>query len=185
MKQEKLYNKIKFETERLIIRRIKKSDWNDFFQLMSDEKTMNFLGRVITKDEAKGYVINQSNISYENYSGCYAVVLKSENKVIGQFGLDINEKHSKASISYLFNSNYWNKGYAIETVKFMVDFAFNEIKLNRIEADCVEENDSSLKIFNKLGMKYEGKFREARFNKKYNKYFNVVYYAVLRKDYKS
>ncbi|MDD4187753.1 MAG: GNAT family N-acetyltransferase [Bacilli bacterium] len=79
------YNEIKFETERLIIRRIKKEDLQDYYEIMGDELTMNFLGRANT--------------------------------------------------------------YAIECAKYMVDYAFNEIKLNRIEADCVKENEASLKIF--------------------------------------
>ena len=133
------FNEIKFETERLIIRRIKKEDWQDYNEIMGNELTMNFLGRANTLEEVKGYVENQSNQDYNNLSGNYAIVLKEENKVIGQFGLEINTKHSKASISYLFNSKYWNKGYAIECAKFMVDYAFNEINLNRIEADCVKE----------------------------------------------
>lgn len=178
------YKEVKFETERLIIRRIQAEDWQDFYEILGNELTMNFLGRANTLEEVKGYVENQSNQEYHDYSGNYAIVLKDENKVIGQFGLEINSKHSKASISYLFNSNYWNKGYAIESAKYMVDYAFNKINLNRIEGDCVEENESSLKIFKKLNMKYEGKFRKARFNKRLNKYFDVVYYAILNSEYK-
>lgn len=178
------YNEIKFETDRLVIRRIKKADWQDFYEIMGNELTMIFLGRANTLEEVKGYVENQSNQEYHDFSGNYAIVLKEENKVIGQFGLEINSKHSKASISYLFNSKYWNKGYAIECAKYMVDYAFNEIKLNRIEADCVKENESSLKIFKKLNMNFEGKFKEARYNKRLNKFFDVVYYAILRSEYK-
>lgn len=178
------YNEIKFETDRLVIRRIKKTDWQDFYEIMGNELTMNFLGRANTLEEVKSYVENQSNQVYFYSSGNYAVVLKEQNKVIGQFGLEINLKHSKASISFLFNCNYWNKGYAIECVKYMVNYAFNNINLNRIEADCVEENELFIKIFKKLNMQYEGKFREARYNKRLNKYFDVVYYAILKSEYK-
>lgn len=66
----------------------------------------------------------------------------------------------------------------------MVDYAFNEIKLNKIEADCVKENKASLKIFKKLNMNFEGESKEARYNIKQNKFFDVVYYAILRSEYK-
>lgn len=178
------YNTLKFETERLIIRRIQKEDWQYFYEIMGNELTMNFLGRANTLEEVESYVDNQSNQDHLNFSGNYSVVLKEENKVIGQFGLEINPKHSKASMSYLFNSNYWNNGYAIECAKYMVDFAFNKINLNRIEADCIEENESSIKIFKKLNMQYEGKFREARYNKRLNKYFDIACYAILKSEYK-
>jgi len=146
---------------------------------------MNFLGRANTLKEVKEYVEDQSNQEYHDYSENYAIVLKKKNKVIGQFGLEINSKHLKASISFIFNNKYWNKGYAIECAKYMIDYAFNVIKLNRIEADSVKENKLSLKIFKKLNMNFEGEFKEASYNKRLDKYFDVVYYAILKSEYKS
>jgi RimJ/RimL family protein N-acetyltransferase len=55
--------------------------------------------------------------------------------------------------------------------------------LNRIEADCITENEGSLKIFKKLNMSYEGTRRQSRYNKKHDKYFDVCYYGLLREDY--
>ncbi|MDD4706353.1 MAG: GNAT family N-acetyltransferase, partial [Bacilli bacterium] len=124
-----------------------------FYEILGNDLTMKYIGLSNILEQVKSYVENQSNIDYCDNSGNYAVVLKAENKIIGQFTLEINPKHFKASISYLFNSNYWNKGYAIECAKFMVDYTFNEINLNRVEADCIEENLSSIKIFKKLNMK--------------------------------
>jgi RimJ/RimL family protein N-acetyltransferase len=177
------YKTIKLETDRLILRRLNKKDVEDVYEIMGDEKTVNYLSGTATKEGTKKYIMKEIDKSANSYGGSYAVVLKNENKVIGIISINIEEKNSKAEIGYLFNSNYWNKGYAIESVKCVVDFIFNKLRLNRIEADCITENEGSLKIFKKLNMSYEGTRRQSRYNKKHDKYFDVCYYGLLREDY--
>lgn len=54
----------------------------------------------------------------------------------------------------------WNKGYATEAIKAIVDFAFNTMDLNRIEAFITPGNDSSINVLRKLNFKQEGILRE-------------------------
>ena len=183
MKQENIFNNVSFNTERLTLRRIKEEDVKDYFEILSDEETLKYLNGVMTEDGVRNYIFNQIKKDLNDYGGRYAVVLNSENKVIGEISLKYDENNNKVEIGCLFNRNYWGNGYAIESIKFLVNFLFTKLNINRIEGDCITENEASLKMFKKLNMQYEGTHRKSRYIKRFNKYYDVCYYGLLREDY--
>ena len=63
----------------------------------------------------------------------------------------------------------------------MLEFAFRRIQLNRVEAKCVEENASSERVMQKVGMVFEGVARSAMYVK--GEFRNIKIYAILRDEY--
>ena len=59
-------------------------------------------------------------------------------------------------IGYIFNNKYWGKGYAIEAARACVDLAFNQYGLDRVYATIRPENEPSVKLALKLGMRKVG-----------------------------
>ena len=97
-----------------------------------------------------------SNNKTESTSKTYAIELKNNN-FIGVFGIKFsNPKYNKAEVWFKFNPQYWNKGYATETLNYFLDQCFNDYKLHRVEAGCALKNFGSKRVLEKCGFTQEG-----------------------------
>ena len=85
------------------------------------------------------------------------------------------------SIGYVLNPSYWGNGYATEAAKKMVDFAFNVLGVNRVEARFLFGNEASLNVMKKIGMKFEGYLREYQLVK--GSYRTVGVSSILKREY--
>jgi ribosomal-protein-alanine N-acetyltransferase len=74
-------------------------------------------------------------------------------------------------------------GIATEAAEAVIDFAFNTMGMNRVEAKFIYGNDASLSVMKKLGMKFEGYHRDMLLVK--GKYRTIGYAAILRSEYKN
>ncbi len=61
---------------------------------------------------------------------------------------------------FKLHPNYWNKGYATESLNGIIQFGFENLKLHRIEAGCAIENKGSIKVLEKVGMTREAHTRK-------------------------
>lgn len=103
----------------------------------------------LEKDEQA--IKNLSNIKF-------FIFKKEENKIIGVIALNniIMGIFKSCYLSYKLDKDEINKGYMTEAVKKVIDIAFNELGLHRIEANIMPRNKSSLKVTEKLNFKNEG-----------------------------
>ena len=85
-----------------------------------------------------------------------------ENQLCGAIRLNYFEHHNKkVALGYLIDTAHQGKGLVGKSARAMIDFAFNELNLNRIELRCVPENQASLKVAERLGFILEGRLRQA------------------------
>lgn len=137
-------------TERLIIRRFTPDDWKDLHEYLSDEKVVFYEPYdVFSEDDCKQEAINRAD-----NEAFWAVCLKN-NKVIGNLYLG-KQDFNTFELGYVFNEKYHNYGYATESAKAIISYAFNELKARRIIAMCNPKNTSSWKLLERLGMRREG-----------------------------
>jgi len=157
--------KIKIFTKRTILRLIDLSDLSSIHTLHSLYETdeYNTLGIPKNIEETSSIIKpwiaeNQLN-EIKNYT--FAIDNKSNGKFIGLFGLKLgNKKHKRAEVWYKINSIYWHNGFATESLKAVIDFGFETLKLHRIEAGCSVNNIGSIKVLEKSGMIREGRKRK-------------------------
>ncbi len=85
-----------------------------------------------------------------------------EGQLVGYTDLaDINLKEARASLGYAIgNSSLWGHGLAFEGAKLMLEFAFMQLKLERVMIEVNAANTRSLRVVEKLGLKLEGVFRQ-------------------------
>ena len=174
-----------FETERLVVRELIPDDVNDLFGILSDPETMRYYPRPYTFEETEGW-INRSRQSYlDNGFGLWALVLKAENRFIGQCGIlliNIDEKRVP-EIGYHVNKEYWNNGLATEAAVQSLEYGFGALNLEEIFIHTYVENTPSRRIAEKLGMinrwEYDKKIdpsgrimRHVVFSMKKNKFTN-------------
>lgn len=153
------------ETERLLLREIRHDDAKALFRLDSNPNVHLYLGKdpVKTIDECYN-IIEKIRGQYEsNGIGRFAVIVKETNENIGWAGLKfITEPENRHvnfyDIGYRLQEEHWRKGYAYEAAKAWRDYAFKEMKLDKIYASAHIENVASNKILQKLGMELKGDF---------------------------
>ena len=101
--------------------------------------------------------------------------------LVGAVGLHINAAHRRGELGYWVGLPYWNRGYATESARALLDYGFNELRLNRIQARHMTRNPSSGRVMEKLGMKPEGIQRQHVVA--HGEFEDVAMYAILRSEY--
>ena len=181
------------ETERLILRPFKKEDASDLFEYLH-EPLMNCFAcmKLETLDDAKKKL--EERVKETEY--LFAIVLKENNKVIGEIegypeenhNPDENAPRDTFSPCWMINKNYHRKGYAYEASHAFLDYLFKQKGARRIYAYTEDYNIASQRLCEKLGMRKEGLFKEfVSFVKNEDgtpKYENTYQYAILRKEWK-
>lgn len=112
----------------------------------------------------------------------FDLIEKKNNIVIGSCGFHKWEKdHARSEIGYEIHSKYQNKGYMSEAIKELIDYGFDKMKLNRIEALVDPDNKNSIGILEKNAFIKEGVLR-GHF-KNGTEFEDSVVYSLLKSDY--
>jgi ribosomal-protein-alanine N-acetyltransferase len=118
----------------------------------------------------------------ENEEITWGIILKGTNKLIGTCCLgDFDEGARRAEIGYDITQGEWSKGYATEALEVVINFGFNIMNLNRIEATITPGNDASVRVLKKLNFTQEGIVRERDLIK--GKLEDGIIMSILNRDY--
>jgi len=151
------------ETERLLLRPHTEADANDLFEAFRDPETVRYgphePAESIRDAEAMIEIVAKN---FELQKAIrFGFELKSENKIIGWSDLHhIAPEHHRLELGYSLSPRYWGNGYMTEAVREIIRFAFEEMKIHRIEASCDPRNVKSIRVVERCGMKLEATFRE-------------------------
>lgn len=105
-------------------------------------------------------------------------------QLIGNTSLRINKKNKKADFGIVIGEkDEWSKGYGADTLKIVLRFAFNKLKLNRVELSVFKENISGKKCYTRCGFKKEGIKRQSVVVE--GKFMDEIIMGLLRDDYKN
>ncbi|MBE6844144.1 MAG: GNAT family N-acetyltransferase [Ruminococcus sp.] len=166
-----------FTTKRLTIRKFAAEDFEDLAEILTDKEVTYFEPyETFTKEACV-----QEAINFSNSDEFFAVVL--DNKVIGKIYFS-DRKYGCYEIGYTFNGSYQGKGYACESVKGMMEYAFSELSVRRIIAQINTRNTKSVKLAERLGMRKEAEHKEIYPSKENeNVYEDFYIYALLKKEF--
>ena len=102
----------------------------------------------------------------QNSSRLIRPSLKQSAQLIGAIGL-VGINGEDALMGYWIGEPYWKRGYCTEAAKAFIEFCFNDLKLNRIEAEYLVTNPASGRVMQKSGMTYKkSRFTEDRFGER-------------------
>lgn len=167
------------ETKRLFLRKFRVSDAKDVYEWAGDEKVAETINFEMHKDVAESKQITKEILMQPDN---WAIILKDSNKCIGSIGLIQDKDNHKTQIGYSLNRLYWNKGYVTEALQEIIDYCFNSLKLNRVEAIHYTNNPASGRVMEKAGLKREGKMKQYIYVK--GEYKDCIMYGLVREDYK-
>ena len=178
---------MRLETDRLILRRFQLSDAPDFYRnVTSDPRVNRFLTWKNHESVAQTEELMESFISrYESPQRyCWAITLKDTGEVIGTIAAPtVKERTETVEVTYAIGEKWWGKGIAAEALKKVMEFLFDRVGVNRIEAGHDLNNPNSGKVMEKAGMRREGVLRQAGRNNQ--GLFDLVFYAMLKQDHES
>lgn len=131
--------------------------------------------------EVRSYIRFMLRKYHAGEPSSWCIVWKETNEVIGTIGfMWIEEEHASAEVGYSLSRPFWNRGIMTEALRAVIDYAFDELRLNRIEAQHETGNPASGAVMRKCGMQKEGVLRQRLMNK--GRYVDTVIYAILRDD---
>lgn len=171
-------------TRRLILRKINLDDAKSLFKYWSDNEVTKYLNMepFVTMQQTFRMIKTLNGLFNRNEGIRWAIVRKEDNAIIGTCGFNNwIMKSSRGEVGYELGRIYWGNGYATESLKEMLRYGFEEIKLNRIEAFTVPEAHKSINLLKKLGFKKEGTLREYGYWN--DKYHDENIYSLLKRDW--
>lgn len=180
------------ETERLILRPFSESDAADVLEYLREPAVNCFACMKLNSLEEADAEMKKRKGETEYY---FAIALKSDGKVIGEIEAypERDDPHADDSPldtfspCWMLNGDYQGKGYAYEAAHAFFDYLFKEKGARRIYAYIEDYNLASQRLCEKLGMRWEGLFKE--FISFVNNpdgtphYENTVQYAILKKEW--
>jgi len=178
-----LFSMPTLETERLILRRIAMSDAKDIFAYSCDEEVARHVLWSAQKDisEARDYCKFMMRKYRNDEPSSWGIIEKRTNRLVGTIGfMDYSEDNATVEVGYSLARWLWNSGYMTEALCAVIDYAFESMDVNRIEAQHELTNPSSGRVMEKCGMRKEGVLRQRLYNK--GKFVDVALYAILRGD---
>jgi [ribosomal protein S5]-alanine N-acetyltransferase len=172
----------RIESERLIFRRIEKTDFEFFARIHADPIVARYLGNGRPRSIQETHeFLERIYETYENLElGPLAVLRKSDGALIGRCGLsdlalEVNTAPGKLprvwyqrsqvpsdtdvifeqELGYTFDRNYWGQGYASEAAARVFEYACSTTAVRRIVSVIHPENIPSIKIAKKCGARQE------------------------------
>ena len=153
-------NHIILETSRLYLRKIQKNDDILISEILQDIDVMYAWEHAFSNDEVADW-INENRMRYERDGyGYWAVIHKMSERLIGVCGLlkEQADYENYVGLGYIFNKDYWGRGYALESASACVDYAFHTLKVKELTAQIRPNNLPSRKVAEKLGMEVKKEF---------------------------
>ncbi|HEX5004095.1 MAG TPA: GNAT family N-acetyltransferase [Gemmatimonadales bacterium] len=108
---------------------------------------------------AEAWIATHAGAYAEGKRATFAVTLAGEATLVGAIGLDITAADRRAELGYWIGRPWWNRGFATEAGRAVLEFGFGPLGLHRIMARHFLRNPASGRVIEKLGMEREGVLR--------------------------
>jgi len=143
-----------FNSEQLTFKEFHLDDAKELYLLNSDPEVIKYTGDppFDSVEHAQKFVINYDHYKKHGF-GRWSTFLKSNNEFIGWCGIKLNE-HGDHDLGFRFFKKHWGKGFATEAAKACLDHGFQKSGLKTIIGRAANENLASIRVLEKLGMKF-------------------------------
>ena len=143
-------------TQRLILRQLIIDDEQEIFSLRSDCEINKYLDRQVsnTIEDARNFIKKVNENIKKNDSLYWAITLGDRNILVGTICLfNFSNENGKCEIGYELLTNFQGQGIMKEAAEKVIDYAFNTIKVKKIEAFFDRHNQRSIKLLEKFSFK--------------------------------
>ena len=151
-------------TERLTLRQLVVTDEQEIFALRSDIEINKYLDRQVsnTIDDARSFIDKVNENINKNDSLYWAITLSDRNILVGTICLfGFSDENGTCEIGYELLTNFQGQGIMKEAAEKVITYAFNTIKVQKIEASLHRDNQSSIKLLEKFSFKQSNELDNA------------------------
>ncbi|MCR8858904.1 MULTISPECIES: GNAT family N-acetyltransferase [Bacillus] len=174
------------ESVNLVLRKIEEVHLQELYSIYDNDRVFEYCG-IIPKHNLQTVrkMIGHFDRDYHKKSRIkWGIFQKNQSdKLVGIIeSMDFNQKVNMVSIGYFLVEDYWGKGIATESVRMVVKFLFEEVNVNRIQAEVMPVNEVSKKVLLKNGFIKEGVLRQASLWSGKG-VIDLEIYGILKEDY--
>ena len=152
----KIMKAIELNTKRLLLRQWQESDLPVFVEMNSNKRVMEYFPDTLNESESNSLAQRISKQISEKGWGLWALEEKSSKNFIGFTGLNPTPPQLSFSpaieIGWRLSDKYWGKGYATESAKEVLRFAFEELQLEEIVSFTSVINIKSQAVMKRINM---------------------------------
>ena len=169
-------------TDRLTLRPWRESDLNDFYEYAS----VDGVGQMAGWNPHRN--VEESKMILAHFvKGKHVFALEHQGKVIGSLGVEeyseenypeLNNLQGR-EIGYVLSKAYWGQGLMPEAVKAVIDWLFNEVKLDFIIVGHFDRNAQSRRVIEKCGFQY---IKTTKFETRYDTVENSMEYILYHPE---
>jgi ribosomal-protein-serine acetyltransferase len=169
----------------IVLKEIELSDAEDIFKIIDSDREnlriwLSFVDSTKEIEDTKDFIRSILFLPGD-IRDFVAVIIYNEQK-IGLIGFKLTDfVNKKTEIGYWISKEFENKGIVTKSVVKMIDYAFNNLELNRIQIKCGIGNEKSSKIPKKLNFKFEGIERSAELLN--GKFIDAEVYSILKDEW--
>ena len=149
------------ETPRLTLRRLEAGDTSFVVGLLNQPSFLANIGDrgVRNETDAQRYLLEGPMAMYARHGfGLWHVAQKSDGASIGMCGLLKRDNLPDVDLGYAYLPDYWGQGYAFEAAAATLRHAAAKFGLARVIAVVSQGNSGSIRVLEKLGMRFERLF---------------------------
>ena len=157
------FSDLTLRTARLDLRPLAPGDAEALFALKSDAVVQRYGSHTPWTDlqQAIDYIERDRRGMSDGQHVQFAVVRREDDAVLGTCTLyQLDAQCRRADVGYALLPSAWGRGYANEAVTTLLDWGFETLALNRVEADIDPRNAASARALERLGFTREGHLRE-------------------------
>ncbi|MFI1212722.1 GNAT family N-acetyltransferase [Streptomyces sp. NPDC020802] len=150
-------------TARLRLRPFSDADADLLFALHSSTHAMRYWDSAPWTERARAerFIATCGKMADEGTGARVAIDRLSDGAFVGWCGLSAwNPDYRSASLGYILDDGMWGQGYATEAAHALLQWAFDTLELNRVQAEADTRNVASARVLEKLGFVREGTLRE-------------------------
>lgn len=169
--------------EAVRLRPVQQSDLAYFQRMLADDKLRRWLGSMpqqpTMEEEQEWYLHRRQDPDSVLWS-----IETASGDLLGTAELRLNAENSRAEVGIgIFDRRNWGKGYGTAAMRLVLDYAFGELRLNRIELTTDVDNARAIRSYEKCGFVREGLLRQFRMAE--GEPVDCVAMAVLHSDWQA
>jgi RimJ/RimL family protein N-acetyltransferase len=150
-------------TARLLLRPFTEADTDALFALQSDARVLQYWDSPPWSERARAqrFIASCRQMEQEGSGARLAIERSSDGLFIGWCSLaKWNPDYRSATMGYCLDNAAWGQGFATEAARALLEWAFETLELNRVQAATDARNAASARVLEKLGFMREGTLRE-------------------------
>ncbi len=176
------FPEVELTTSRLLLRPWRLSDIEDAFSYASDPEWGRYLWNTpypYTREHAAQFISRAVADSWRDQA-LWAIEL--DDRAVGGIRLYVmDDKAGVTGMGYNLAPQFWGRGLTTEAAQGVLEYAFEQVDLQKVCSTADARNGASIRVMQKLGMAWEGTFRRHRLHR--GEYVDEVHYGVLRDDW--